>query len=121
MEYQPTIQTAVFILLFLVIYLVILVKNTIKNSIDLYDFFLLSSVAIVPSIFILFPKFSTLLARLIGVAFPFVLLFSLLFLIIFIYLYRLVIKINNLNNKNILLIQELALLSKKLLEKKNNE
>ncbi|HAW49543.1 TPA: DUF2304 domain-containing protein [bacterium] len=121
MEYHPTIQTTIFISLFLVVYLVVLLKNTIKNAIDLYDFLLLSSVAIIPSIFVLFPKFSEFLARLFGVAFPFVVLFSLLLLIIFVYLYRLVVKINNLNNKNILLIQELALLSKKILEKKNNE
>lgn len=117
MEYQPTFQTVIFISLFLIIYLIALLKNTIRSSIDFYDFLMLSSVAIIPSIFVFFPKFVVNVARLVGVEFPFELLFGSLFLIVFVYLYRLVIKMNHHNNRNNLLIQELSLLRQKLQQK----
>ncbi|MBM4140176.1 MAG: DUF2304 domain-containing protein [Nitrospira sp.] len=120
MEYHPTIQTVIFVTIFLIVYLVALVKNTIKNSIDFYDLILLSSVAVIPSIFVFFPKLVVSLARIVGVEFPFLLLFGSLFFIVFVYLYRLVIKINQHHNRIILLIQEFSLLIEKLQKKKAN-
>lgn len=118
MGYRPTLHTIIFVSAFLVAYLVILIKNVKKNAIDFYDLLMLSTVAIVPSIFVFFPGTVSYLAKLTGVAFPFLLLFGLLFLIVFVYLYSLVIKIKNLDNRSILLIQELSLLRKELQQRK---
>jgi len=109
LEYYPTTQTIIFLIIFLIGYLLILLRFSIRNYIDLYDFLMLSSLALVPSIFVFFPKFVVRLARLIGVEFPFLLLFGFLFLIVFVYLYRLVIRITDQNNKIALLVQELGL------------
>ena len=118
MEYYPTIQTVIFATIFLIVYLVALIKNTIKNSIDFYDLILLSSVAVIPIIFVFFPKLVVCLARIVGVEFSFLLLFGSLFLIVFVYLHRLVIRINQNHNKIILLIQELSLLLEKIQKEK---
>lgn len=120
-EYHPSIHTIIFISLFLIVYIILLLKNTIKNDIDFYDLLLLSSVAILPSIFVFFPKFVVWLAKLVGVEFPFLLLFGFLFLLVFIYLYRLVIKINQHHHQNILLIQELSLLRQELFKRKEDK
>lgn len=114
MEYHPTVQTIVFVSLFLVLYLVILLKNAIRSTIDFYDLLMLSSVAIVPSVFVFFPSLAGYLAHLAGVEFPFVLLFGGLFLIVFVYLYRLVIEINHHHGRITVLIQELSLLRQQL-------
>ena len=120
-EYHPSIHTIIFISLFLIVYIILLLKNTIKSDIDFYDLLLLSSVAILPSIFVFFPRFVVWLAKLVGVEFPFLLLFGSLFLFVFTYLYRLVIKINQLHHQNILLIQELSLLRQELFKKKEGK
>jgi hypothetical protein len=115
MEYPlPTLQTTLFLLVFLVTYLVLLLKNANRNTIDLYDMLLLSSIAIVPVLFAFFPKLTIYITKLVGVGFPFLLLFGSLFFIVFVYLYRLVIKINQHHKKNILLIQELSLLKSEI-------
>ncbi len=111
MTYQlPTIQTTIFVSLFLVIYLIYLMRKAIKNDIDLYDLLLLSTVAIIPTIFVFFPKLVIKFASLIGVGIPFVILFGILFLIIFIALYQLILRVNHNHKMIVLLIQELSLL-----------
>lgn len=120
MEFHPSLQTVVFISVFLLVYLVVLLKNAIKNTIDLYDLLILSSIAIAPSIFVFFPNIVVRIARLVGVTFPFLLLFGFLFFIVFVYLYRIVVKINNHNNMNKLLVQELSLLRQKLQQQEVN-
>ncbi|MEQ9483177.1 DUF2304 domain-containing protein [Coleofasciculus sp. F4-SAH-05] len=114
MNYTPTPQTVVSVLIFIVIYLFVLLKKTIKNTIDLYDFFLLSSLAIFPGIFVFAPKIVVYLAHIVGVEFPFIILFSGLFVCVFIYLYRLIIKVNKQEKLNLLLIQEISLLKQQI-------
>ncbi len=122
MDYQPTsLQTIIFLSLFLIGYLFVLLKNAHKYKIDLYDLLLLLTVAVIPSIFAFFPKFSQQLAQLFGVLFPFVVLFGALFFIVFVYLYRLVIKINSQNQNIIMLTQELSLLRQKMQQDVNCE
>ena len=108
--YYPSSTVVVVLAVFLVAYITVLIRNTVRNSIDFYDFLLLSSVAIAPSAFVFFPATSYDLARLVGVLYPFVLLFGLLFLVVFIYLYRLVVQLNSLRRANLTLVQDLALL-----------
>jgi hypothetical protein len=110
MEYHPTVHTVVFVSLFLVIYLFVIIRTAAKNSIDLYDLLLLSAVAIVPSFFVYFPGMAVRLARLVGVEFPFVLLFGFLFFVVFVYLYRVVIRLTHDNQRLSVLVQELSLL-----------
>jgi len=114
MSYTPTPQTVVFVLIFIVIYLFLLLKLTINNTIDLYDLLLLSCLALLPGIFVFAPKLVVYLARIVGVEFPFILLFSGLFVCVFIYLYRLIIKVNEQEKLNLLLIQEISLLKQEI-------
>lgn len=118
MTYQPTIQTTIFVSFFLIVYLIYLIRKAVKNDIDLYDLLLLSTVAIVPAIFVFFPNLGVKIALLIGVGFGFFILFGLLFLIIFIYLYRLVLRSNRNHKMIVLLIQEISLLKETLKEKR---
>lgn len=110
----PTFQTVVFLSCFLVIYVAIMLKKTIRDTIDIYDLILLSSVAVVPCLFVFFPGLANRLARLVGILFPFLLLFGALFFIVFVYFHRLVVKINHQENRMISLIQELSILRQKL-------
>ncbi|MDI6751267.1 MAG: DUF2304 family protein [bacterium] len=119
MTYQPTLQTTIFILLFLVLYLFLIIRKAVKNDIDLYDLLLLSTVAIVPTIFVFFPKIAVVLAALIGVGYLFFVFFGLLFLIIFIYLYRLVLKSNRNHKMIVLLVQEISLLKERLKDRED--
>ncbi len=114
MVQSPTIQTTIFISLFLIGYLFGLLRNAAKYTIDLYDLILLVSVAIVPSVFVFFPEFTDNLTKFLGVLFPFVVLFGLLFFITFVYLFRLVIKTNNHKYSINILTQELSILRHKL-------
>jgi len=121
MEFQPTLQTIIFLSLFVCVYLFILLRNTIKDAIDFYDFLLLSSVAVIPLFYILTPDFVTFLARLIGVSFSFLILFGSLLVIAFIYSYRLTLKFNAQNKKIVLLIQEIGLLREALVQQKKKK
>lgn len=121
MVQSPSIQTTVFITLFLTGYLIGLLRNAAKHKIDLYDLILLLSVAIVPSVFVFFPVFTDKLAKFLGVFFPFVILFGILLFIIFVYLYRLVVKINYHHNSIIALTQEFSLLRQKSKKKSEKE
>ena len=104
------IQTIVIIAVFAVGYLFFLIRKIASQQLDLYDLVMLSSVAIVPFIFIAFPRIAEWVAKISGVAFPFVVMFGLLFAIIFLFIYRLTIKLHRLELDNRLLIQEISLL-----------
>ena len=110
MVYEPTVPTIIFISLFLIAYLVFLVRKAVGALIDLYDLVMLSAVAIFPALFVFFPKLMVRFTGLFGVKFPFLVLFGGLLLIVFLYLYRLIIKINDLTNRNSRLTQEVSLL-----------
>lgn len=119
--YVPTVSTLVFISLFLVVYILVLVRNAVRSHIDFYDLLLLSTVSLVPAFFAFFPSLAFKLARIVGVEFPFLLLFGGLFFVVFAYLYRLVIKVNFLHNRNIILVQELGFLRQKLTDLNSHE
>jgi hypothetical protein len=110
MDYHPTLPTLVFVTLFLLGYVVYLVRSTVRHSIDLYDFAMLASVAVVPAVFVFFPGLMVWATRMVGVEFPFLLLFGGLFLIVFLYLHRIVGKLNQHERTITLLTQELSLL-----------
>jgi len=114
MDFQPTVPTLVFTSIFLIVYSAILIRRTARYKIDLYDFLLLLTVAMVPVALVYFPSVWVAVARTIGVAFPFVLLFGLLFLIVYVYLYRLVIKMNQQGGRIVVLAQELSMLRESL-------
>jgi len=119
MEYQPTLHTIIFITLFLIGYLFGILRRVTRHAIDFYDLLLLMSIAIIPSSFVFFPKLADDLARLFGVSFPFVVLFGMLFFIVFVYLYRLVIRSYDNDQRIILLLQELSLLRLELQQQVN--
>ena len=102
--------TICFILLFACLYLWRIVRKTASRQIDFYDLTMLSAVAVIPVVFVLFPSFSYKLAQLVGVAFPFVILFGILLAVLFFFVHRLTVKLHRIENESRLLIQEVSLL-----------
>lgn len=113
-NYIPTTETLIFVHFFLVAYYVYITRKAIEHSLDIYHLILLSTVALVPYFFVVFPEVFVAAARLIGVSFPFLILFGLLFTIIFVFIFHLLIKIYDQQNKTVLLIQEIGILNHKL-------
>ena len=104
------IKTTVVIIIFSICYLISIVRRTAKNQMDLYDLMMLSTVAIIPSLFVLFPHLTEKITRSMGIGFPFLLLFGSLIAVLFIFIHRLTEKIYKIESDNRLLIQELSLL-----------
>jgi len=113
-EFSPTVATMLTIGMFAVVYFLFLARKTIRNTLDLYDFILLSMVAVVPAIFVLFPGMAQWLGDLTGVAFPFIIMFGALLVIVFILLHRLTVNIYQLQKRSHHLVQEVSLLRQKL-------
>ena len=113
-EFSPTVATMLTIGMFAVVYFLFLARKTIRNTLDLYDFILLSMVAVVPAIFVLFPAMAQWLGDLTGVAFPFIIMFGALLVIVFILLHRLTVNIYQLQKRSHHLVQEVSLLRQKL-------
>lgn len=111
-----TINTNTYIVigLFALAYLVFLARKTARQQLDLYDFVMLSTVAVVPASFVFQPGLAYWLAELAGVTFPFVIMFGALFLILFLFVYRMTAKMHRLERDNLLLIQEVSLLRMEL-------
>lgn len=107
---HSTVETIVVVSGFALAYLVFTLRATGRSQLDLYDLIMLSTVAVVPWVFVVFPGFAELTAGLAGVAFPFVLMFGLLFVVLFVFIHRLAAKIHRLERDNRLLIQEVSLL-----------
>lgn len=103
-------NTIILIALFAVVYLAFILRKTARAQLDLYDLAMLSAVAVVPFMFATFPGFSELVARLTGVAFPFVVLFGVLLGIVFLFIHRLTVRLHILESDRRLLVQELSLL-----------
>jgi hypothetical protein len=95
-------------------YLLHTIRKTGRQQLDLYDLAMLSMVAIVPSAFTFFPSLAYWLASIVGVAFPFVVMFGVLFAVLFLFVHRLTVKLHLLERDNRLLIQELSLLKQVL-------
>lgn len=116
MGYTPHTSTVVAILAFFVAYSAYMVRKTLRGEIDIADLALLAAVGIVPAIFVVAPAWVVQAARFLGVAFPFVLLFGGLFVVVFLGLYRLIVQIHRANARTVALVQELGLLRARLEE-----
>ena len=99
-----------------IIYTLVLLRSTIRQKIELYDFVHLSSLVLIPSIFVIFPEIGIRLTSFLGVAFPFVILFSTLFVELFFLQHRNAIKLHRLEKVNRRLVQTLA-----IIESRNRE
>ena len=91
-------------------YLFHTIRQTARHQIDLYDLAMLSMVAIVPSGFAYFPSLAYWLASIVGVAFPFVVMFAILIAVLFVFVHRLTVKVHVIERDNRMLIQEVSLL-----------
>ncbi len=103
-------STYLFIAIFAVIYTLIIARKTARQQLDIYDLAMLSTVVIIPAIFVSFPQVAYWLSSLTGVEFPFVVMFGMLIAILFIIIHRLTVKIHRLESNCRLLVQELSLL-----------
>jgi hypothetical protein len=112
--------TVIVISAFAFVYMLILLRKTLQGKFDLYDFLMLSMVAIVPAGFALFPKLGYLLSQLSGVGFPFVLMFGVLFLVVFVFMHNITARLHKLERQNWALIQEQSLLSLELKTKESS-
>lgn len=110
---QSNIHTITAVSVFAITYLCFIAYATARNKLDIYDLIMLSTVAIIPLVFVLFPDAVVNLAHFLGVLFPFVIMFGSLFAILFIFVHRLTVKIHSLENDNRMLIQEISLLKTK--------
>jgi len=108
--HETPIATIALILLFACWYLISMARKTAHLEIDLYDLAMLSTVAIIPAFFALFPEAAMAITRFTGVTFPFVILFGTLLAVLFIFIHRLTVKLHKVENNCRLLIQELSLL-----------
>jgi hypothetical protein len=108
--YSIAIKTVILVCIFAIGYMLFIIRKTAQRQLDIYDLVMLSTVAIVPVIFVIFPSAAYWLANMAGVEFPFVIMFGMLFAILFIFIHRLTIKIHRLESDTRLLIQELSLL-----------
>ena len=112
-------NTYLFIALFAAAYLTFIARKTARQELDLYDFVMLSMVAVVPAAFTFCPWIAFWVAGIVGVAFPFVAMFGALFLILFLFVHRLTMQVHKLEKNNHLLIQEVGLLRHELSSRVN--
>jgi hypothetical protein len=108
--YQPTIETYIFIGAFFTFYIMLLAKRVVYKKVDLYDFFMLGSLGGVPFAFVLFPDLVSRAAKLIGVEFPFLILFGGLSAVSFFMTYRLIRRVNKLKRDVTILIQRVGIM-----------
>ena len=110
MEYVPSFQTQIIFSIFVPIYLIFLLWNVIKSYLDFYDFILLSTVAVVPAIFVFFPSLSVLIAAALGVGFSFIAIFGVLLFLVFVFLHKITKSLHRLRQGNRLFVQEISAL-----------
>jgi hypothetical protein len=115
----PSIETMIVITAFALIYMLVLLNKTLKGRFDLYDFLMLSMVAIIPAGFALFPNLAYLVSHLTGVVFPFVVMFGALFLVVFVFMHNMTARLHRLERQNCALIQEQSLLTLELQAKQS--
>lgn len=89
-------------------FLYLLIRSS-KEKLDVADFLALSAVGLLPA-FSLSPLGSRLIIQLTGVKYPFVVLYGLLFLIINLYVYRIVRRLHQLEQRLVRLAQEIAII-----------
>ena len=91
---QPNTITVVVTCVFALIYLWVLARRAISGRFDIYHVAMLAVVALLPVGFMVFPKAAHAVSHALGVAFPFVLLFGALFLVMFLYMHRITSELN---------------------------
>ncbi|WP_027516382.1 DUF2304 domain-containing protein [Bradyrhizobium sp. WSM1417] len=116
----PSVETVVVISAFALIYMLVLLRKTLQGKFDLYDFLLLSTVAILPAGFALFPRLAYLISHLTGVVFPFVVMFGVLFVVVFAFMHNMTARLHRLERQNCALIQEQSLLALELQAKERS-
>ncbi len=110
----PSAVTVAIISGFAFIYMLVLLRKTLQGKFDLYDFLVLSMVAILPAGFALFPRLAYLISHLTGVVFPFVVMFGALFLVVFVFMHNITERLHKLERQNWALVQEQSLLALEL-------
>ncbi len=113
-QHLATTQSLIVTGIFLFFYIGFLLRKAINGRLDLYDLIFLSAVAVLPAAFLFFPGLALAVSQLLGVAFPFVALFSILFALIFIFMHRLTVQNDLLQQRTRVLVQEIGLLQQKL-------
>lgn len=106
----PNVETLWVIGLFALAYMAGVFRKVSRHRLDLYDFMMLSTVALVPVAFAYFPGLAAWMAKITGVEFPFVVMFGLLFVAVFIFNHNLIGRVHKLERENRTLIQETSLL-----------
>ena len=114
-------NTYLLVAIFAVVYMVVIARKTARRQLDIYDLAMLSTVAIIPVIFVAFPQVAYWLSSVTGVEFPFVVMFGMLFAVLFIFIHRLTVKIHRLESDGRLLVQELSLLKQAIDEGNTKE
>ena len=117
----PSAETVFVISAFALIYMLVQLKKTLQGKFDLYDFMMLSMVAIIPAGFALFPRLGYLVSHLTGVVFPFVVMFGALFLVVFAFMHNMTARLHRLERQNCALIQEQSLLVLELQARESNK
>jgi hypothetical protein len=117
----PSPETVLVISAFALIYMLVLLRKTLQGKFDLYDFLMLSTVAIIPAGFALFPTLAYLVSHLTGVVFPFVVMFGALFLVVFAFMHNMTARLHRLERQNCALIQEHSLLALELKGKESSQ
>lgn len=96
------------------LYLIFAIRETSLHRLDLYDLMMLSTVAVIPWLFVIFPKQALYLTNFFGVKFPFVIMFGSILVSIFLFLNRLTVKLHELQKLNRELVQEMGILKERL-------
>ncbi len=118
MPYTPQPSTVLFVCAFLILYMAIVTRRALRTGLDVFDWILLSTVAVVPAFLVLFPAIANEISAFIGVAFPFIVSFGFMFFVVFVYLYRLAVRTEEHGKMVVTLVQEIALLRFELEESK---
>lgn len=93
-----------------VVYMFFLTRSLVNQRIELYDALHLTSIVIIVSIFTLIRQIGEKISETINVKFPFVIMFSLIFVEVYFFLHRIVIRMHRQELAVRRLTQEIALL-----------
>lgn len=93
-----------------IFYLIFLLRRTINSRIDLFDFLYLTVIVIVPLAFSASETISSSITHLLGIKFPFVLLFGIIHGATYLYTIIQAGEVNKLKQRQLKLTQEVSLL-----------
>lgn len=93
-----------------VLYMVFLTRSLVNQRIELYDALHLTSIIIIVSIFTLFRQIGEKISEILNIKFPFVIMFSIIFIEVYFFLHRIVIRMHRQELAVRRLTQEIALL-----------